>query len=169
MKNMKKIVFIILILFLVVIISNISFAKYSSLISNIKGEAIIAEPIIICERDNVIKSDFNKESVLPEYKFSIKNYLQDENGIKINEVDFYYNIEIVNSNENFPVEYELYDCETGNKIELLENKTEFFNIAKGEKEDKNFKLLLKWNNNKQDKLSEFNNIKILIEVIQKKI
>ena len=155
---------------LVIIISNISFAKYSSLISNIKCVAIIAEPIIICERDNVIKSQFNKESVLPEYNFSIKNYLQDENRIKINEVDFFYNIEIVNSNENFPVEFELFDCETGNKIDLLENKTEFFNIAKGEKEDKKYKLLLKWNkSSKQNKLSDFNNIKILVEVIQKKV
>lgn len=119
MKKSKKIliIYIICICFTTPI-----FARYYEKVTTFYGKGIIAEPIIIVEPlQDTISMTVDKESVIDEYSFKIKNYECEENGNKrINETDFLCNIEIVNSNNKFPISYKLYDCTTGK--EILEGK-----------------------------------------------
>ena len=72
----------------------------------------IAKPIFIIEKDKNIEEKINVNSFPIEYNFCIKNY--DEKNI--NEVEFIYDIELDISDENFPIQYTLYDCD--NRIEI---------------------------------------------------
>ena len=167
MKYKNKILFGIICFFIINFFMIKSFAKYISNI-NIKVLGKIAEPIIICEKDDKISCTINKETIIPEYNFCLKNYLVYEKETKINEIDFKYNIEVINLDENFPIKYELYNVITGEKIDLVNNKTKYFNIKKGEKEDLYYKLKLNWYNKNNDLNNNYyDSIKILINVIQK--
>jgi len=165
----KKIKLLIMINILILIVLEIpSIARYYESATKIKGKAIIAEPIIKVEmlQDTII-TDFNKKTKVPEYYFIIKNYEIDANNNKrINEIDFICNIEIKNSEDNFPIRYELYDCETNE--EMLEgNKIskEIF-ISKDVELEKKYKLQVYWKD--VQNMSNNNDIEIIINVTQKK-
>ena len=128
MKKLKpKIKLIILVVIFICCLSNPIFARYYEILENISAKATIAEPIIIVEGlQDMIKTEVTKENVIEEYNFVVKNYIQTENAKRISEVDFLYDIEIKNSDENFPVRYELYDIETGEELLNGNNKISRF-------------------------------------------
>ncbi|MBR3614617.1 MAG: hypothetical protein IKL55_05515 [Clostridia bacterium] len=114
-KNKLKTIPIIILLILN--FSNPIFARYYERLEQFLGKASIAEFIIKVEplQDTII-TEINKESLVKEYNFCVKNYLIDGNMKRINEVDCLYDIEIKNSSKNFPIKYELYDLKTGEEI-----------------------------------------------------
>lgn len=162
--QLKTKLIILTILLILFYTPNISISKYSSQIVQ-EGIASIAEPIIIIEEIvEPISMLIDKNSFPLEYSFIIKNY----DGDKINEVDFYYNIEIQNSTENFPITYKLIENNTGEEIPLENNKTANLQICKSIEEEKNLKLILEWDR-KEGELSDEINFIIKVNVIQQKI
>lgn len=138
-KNWKIINIIIIIL----IIPITSFAKYYEIIRKIEGNAVIAEPIVVVEKkQEKIISNFDKNTV-KEYYFTVKNYKYDENQ-RISEVDFVYNIEIKNSTSNFPVKYQLYNCDSGEELLKDNTKTNDLILYKNQKCENEFKLIANW-------------------------
>ena len=75
-----------------------------------------------------------------EYIFKIKNY--NDQG-KLSECDLKYYIEILAKLDN-SINIELYQGE--NKIELHNNKTEFMKIEKNQKEDREYKIKVTYDN-----------------------
>ena len=103
MKKTYKVCIIIVVLILLSPL--IVQARYFEKIENIKGKGKIAEPIFKVENlQNTIIKTIDKETILEEYNFVIKNYEIENNGInkRISQVDMKYNIQIVNEKSNFP-------------------------------------------------------------------
>lgn len=154
----KKLIKIILI-FLIIILINISvIAKYYQEII-IEGKTKILKPIIEIEKDEKIQINNITENLI-EYKFSIKNYNEQE----VNKVNMFYRIEIINTFTNENILFELYDENLNKKIELIENKTEYIKLPK-EKFDSKYKLILNLN----DEKNLNGKINIKIEVSQEKV
>ena len=126
-----------------------------------KAGAEIAKPIIVLEKDEVLKTQINQNTFPLEYHFWIQNYREDD----INEVDFEYSIELENSTENFPVSYDVFDCETNQQIEFMNGKSELLKLKKGEKEKREFKLIMQWQELNVE-LAEELQIKLKINVSQ---
>lgn len=126
-----------------------------------KVGAEIAKPIIVLEKDEVLKTQIDQNTFPLEYHFWIQNYREDD----INEVDFEYSIELENSTENFPVSYDLFDCETNQEIEFMDGKSEPLKLKKGEKEKREFKLIMQWQELNVE-LAEELQIKLKINVSQ---
>ncbi len=138
-----------------------------SMLQNVQGTQIgiyseILKPIIVLEKEETLKQQIDEKSFPLEYEFCIQNYNEKE----VNEVDFDYDIEIENSVDNFPVNYQLIDCETNQQIQLVDGKSELLQIKKSEKETRRFKLVFEWREleEKADDLQ----IKLKINVIQRK-
>ena len=159
-RRSTKLVIILLFIIMMVLISY-SVSKYKLLITK-KGTGVIAEPIIVFEKDNKINAEFNKKLGILEYNFKIKNY----SGEKINEVDFFYNIEILENNLSFPVEYKLINLTTNEEIEIIDNKTKEFFIGKSEKEEDIYQLEVKWLDKNLDVYSDSLQIAIKANIIQ---
>lgn len=154
----KKLIKIISI-FLIIILINISvIAKYYQEII-IENKTKILKPIIEIEKDEKIQINNITENLI-EYKFSIKNYNEKE----VNKVNMFYRIEIINTFQNENILLELYDENLNEKIELIENKTEYIKLPK-EKIDSKYKLIL----NLKDEKNLNGKINIKIEVSQEKI
>lgn len=145
MLKVNKEKLIILMLFIIIfLLVNFSVSKYRFLITE-NGKAVIAEPIIIFEKGEVINTEYNKKSGELEFAFKIKNYLDDSN---INEVDFMYNLEIKETNTNFPISYKLIDVTNNEEIILTNNISSNFFISKGNKEEDSYKLIINWDESK---------------------
>lgn len=139
-----------------------------SMLQNAEGMEIgvhseILKPIIRLEKDEMLKQQIHEKSFPIEYEFGIYNYKESE----VNKVDFDYQIEIENSVGNFPVNYELIDCTTNQKIQLVDGKSELLQIKKEEKESRKFKLVFKWRELEQ--MADELRIKLKINVIQRKV
>lgn len=113
------------------------------------------------EKDEVLKTQINQNMFPLEYHFWIQNYREDD----INEVDFEYSIELENSTKNFPVSYDLFDCKTNQPIEFMNGKSEPLKLKKGEKEKREFKLIMQWQELNVE-LAEELQIKLKINVSQ---
>lgn len=164
---MKKIaVLIINFIILCIFLQLPSFARYYELLNNIVGRATIAEPIIKVENlQDTIKTEVNKETTNKEYYFIVKNYEIDSfNNKRISEVDFYYDIEIKNYDDNFPVEYKLYDCDTGEELLNGNNISDKFEIEKNVEYERKCKLIINWNS--KEEMSSIDDIDIIINVSQ---
>lgn len=133
MKKLEmKFKVILIISFLVICFSNPIFARYYEKFEYMSAKATIAEPIIKVENlQDTIKTKITEDSKIEEYNFVVRNYEMENNEKRINEVNFLYDIEIKNSNENFPIRYELYDVETGE--ELLKESNRISRIRNFEK------------------------------------
>ena len=154
----KKLIKIISI-FLIVILINISvIAKYYQEII-IENKTKILKPIIEIEEDEKIQINNITENTI-EYRFSIKNYNENE----VNKVNMVYRIEIINTFTNENIIFELYDENFNKKIELVGNKTEYIRLPI-EKFESKYKLILNLNNEKNLN----GKINIEIEVSQEKI
>ena len=159
-KRRAKLIIILLFIIMMVLIGY-SVSKYKLLITE-NGTGIIAEPIIVFEKDDKINTEFNKKLGILEYNFKIKNYNEE----KVNEVDFLYNIEILENNLDFPVEYKLINLTTNEEIEIIDNKTKEFFIGKAEKEEDIYKLEVKWLDKNLDVYSDTLQIAIKANIIQ---
>lgn len=164
---MKKKIIVIILINMFILFQNPVVARYYESVAKIRGKAIIAEPIIRVEPlQDTIKTEINKKSQIKEYYFIVKNYELDVNNQKrINEVDFICNIEIKNSNDNFPVRYELYDCEKNEEILNGKKISKDINIIKNMEFEKKYKLLVYWDD--VENMSNSNDVEIVINVVQK--
>ncbi len=162
---MKKKFFILLLLIIANFSTNV-FARYYEKISNINLSFNIAEPIIIVEKkqDTIIKN-INSNSPIQEFYFTIKNYKNIENNKKISEVDFEFDIEIKNSDDTFPIKYELYDCLSNENILLEDNRTEKIDVFKNIEFEGCYKLCVVYENKNSQSTS--NSIDIEININQK--
>lgn len=138
---MKRLVKIFLIILVVIIITNISFAKYITIIKG-QGKLQVREPILILSKKDVITGEISKINNQYETEFTLKNYLG--SGEKVNEIDFEYIIKLIPSTNNFPAEYSLINSDTNEKLVLNEDlETEKMFIGT-EKQIHNYKLLVNW-------------------------
>lgn len=125
--------------------------------------AQVLKPIIELKTEEPIKQAIQEKSFPIEYHFWIENYRENE----INEVNFDYTIEIENSIDDFPVSYELIDCDSNQLIKLVNGKSEKMTISKSVKESRQFKLRLEWRE-LDGEMAEDLEIKLKINVIQRK-
>ena len=143
-NNMKKIAIKLIILFIIILLffRIVTFARYYENIGNIKIVGNIAEPIIRIENDSsIILNNMNSQTGNKEYYFAIKNYYIDEkNNKRINEINFDFNIEIIVTDKNFPIEYKIYDCETEKEI----NSQEKINMPQNVEFENKYKLVIFW-------------------------
>lgn len=166
MKKIKLKV-ILIISFLLICYSTPIFARYYESLECFSGKAIIAEPIIRVEKmQETINMQINKENKIEEYNFVVKNYEIDANGKRINEVDFLYDIEIKNSDNNFPIKCKLFEVETGKELLNGTTRVQGLEILKNVEYEKEYKLQVEWEN--KEKMSEECTVDILITASQKK-
>ena len=109
----------------------------------------------------MLKTQIDQNTFPLEYHFWIQNYREAE----INEVDFEYSIELENSTKNFPVSYDLFDCKTNQEIEFINGKSGPLKLKKGEKENREFKLVMQWQELNVE-LAEELQIKLKINMMQ---
>lgn len=149
-----------LIILLVICINSISLSKYSSFW---EGKAMIqvSKPIVILEKDEILKTEITEKSFPMEYDFSICNY--DES--KVNEAEFDYVIQIEDSVEDFPISYKLIDCDNQEEIQLIEGKSQPMKIKSFEKEIRKFKLCFEWRELDRE-LADSLKIKLKVDVVQ---
>ena len=100
MKKKIRILFI----FMILIITNISYGKFVTRING-EGKAKLKVPILMLENREIIVGEINKNHNLYQSDFNLKNYI--ENTEKVNEINFKYSIKILPSTLNFPVKYSL--------------------------------------------------------------
>ena len=163
---MKRKTKIILVLILISLISNITFASYKSLISG-KAVAKLKYPIFLFNSNNLIEGNISsRTNTYYENVFNVFNYLEAEE--LINETDFEYTIKIIPSTNNFPVKYSLIDLESGTQIGLnseLESDKILLSTAR---ENHNYKLLVEWDSDNNNRNLENNlEVEILIKGVQK--
>lgn len=121
----------------------------------IKGKGEIAEPILVVENNPSI--DITALNNYGTYTFKVKNFNQEN---KVTETDLKYYIEIL-SNVDDSVIIELY--QENNKINLINNKTDYIQISNGEKQEVEYKIIIKYDKEKS------NNIYDIMEKIQVKV
>lgn len=151
MKNQKqkKMKLKILLSFVVVVfcVQNTSMARYYEMLNKVFVRTTIAEPIIEVQNlQDTVVSEMNKKSENKEYYFKVKNYKFEDTQKQITEVDFDFYIEIINSNNNFPIKYELYDCENNEMILETQNLSKKIHINKNIEFERNYKLVVSWSN-----------------------
>ena len=161
LKKAKK---LLIVSIFIISINICSFARYYEKIGAIQGRATIAEPIVIVEGlQDTISLEINKNTKPIQYCFVVRNYKTDsENNKKISEVDFFYNIVVKSSSTNFPVKFELYDFDSGEKIS---NESKF-DMLKDVEYEKKYKLIVYWND-LQSEMSSLTDVSVLVNVSQK--
>ena len=163
MKKNKKGSRLITVALVIFIVALLTFCGYSmaKIMDEVilKGKAEIAEPILIVENNPSI--DITKTANEGVYTFKIKNYNEDN---KVTETDLKYYIEILgNSDETITMEL----FQDDNKIELVDNKTDYINISKDEKQDKEYKIKLKYDKAKTNSLGDIiENIQVRVHTEQ---
>jgi hypothetical protein len=166
-RILKNSLVVLLIILVILGIPNVSRARYYEFLNMMSVRANIAEPIIQVESlQNKIIQSINKESEIQEYLFVVRNY-ENENSKKISEVDFSYTIEIISSNENFPIKIELYDVQDNLEILNGKNISENIFIKKEIEYEKQYKLVVTWEKTNNE-LSDSDNIHIVVNVNQNK-
>ena len=144
---------------LIIIIPITAWARYQSETSTVKTNGIIAEPIVrIEEIDQHQIYEMNKQSV-EEYRFKVCNYNKIGDIARISEINFKYNIEIVNTNSNFPIRFELYNS-NNNEILNGKNITSDFLIQRNNIYEKEYRLIIYW----EDKTELANTTDVNIKV-----
>ena len=91
------------------------------------------------------------------YTFKVKNYNEKN---KITETDLQYYIEILSNTDN-SINIELYQNE--NRINLNNNKTEYIQISKDKKEEREYKIKITYDKNKSNTIND------IMEKIQVKV
>lgn len=122
----------------------------------------VAKPIVVLEKAEPLECQIQENFFPMEYYFSINNYEEE----KINEVNCEYRIELENDVTNFPVTYFLVDCDTNQKIKLIDGKSENLMLKKDVKESRKFKLVLQWQELSMELADEMQ-IKLKVDVVQK--
>lgn len=146
-KKFSKLITGILILFIIMLtlFCGYSMAKMFDEVI-IKGKAEIAEPILLIENNPSI--DITALNNCGIYTFRVKNYNEQN---KITETNLKYYIEILSNLDN-SVNIELYQGES--KIELIDNKTEYIYISKEQKQEKEYKIIIKYDKEKSNSIGD---------------
>lgn len=121
----------------------------------IKGKVEIAEPILVVENNPSI--DITALNNYGIYTFKIKNYNEQN---QVTQTDLKYYIEIL-SNTDKSINIELYQNE--DKIDLNNNKTEYIQISKAQKEEREYKIKITYDKNKSNTIND------IMEKIQVKV
>ncbi len=121
----------------------------------IKGKAEIAEPILFVENNPSI--DITAANNYGIYTFKIKNYNEKN---QITQTDLKYYIEILSNTDN-SINIELYQGEK--KINLNNNKTEYIQILKNQKEEREYTIKITYDKNKSNTIND------IMEKIQVKV
>ena len=121
----------------------------------IKAQAHIAEPILLIENNpSVDITAINNTGI---YTFKVKNYNEQN---KITETDLKYYIEILSNTDN-SINIELYQNE--NNIKLHNNKTDYIQISKDKKEEREYKIKITYDKSKSNTIND------ILEKIQVKV
>ena len=136
---MKKIIPISILMFFIPISV---FAIYNKAI-DAEGKGTIAEPIVILEKMEEPKVLQFDKNTIQEIRFKVKNNYNCDSTLRINEVNMQYDILLQESNENFPIKYELYNSKNE---ELLKGNKRVNNISinKNSEYEEEYKLVIKW-------------------------
>lgn len=151
-KIIKKISIFVILLY---IIAGISYAKYKQGLTG-NGEVSVAKPILILDSTNDVKIDGMKDE---KYKFSVKNYTQTQ----VNEVNLKYFIQIINHSDA-DLEFTLY--KDGEIVDLIENQTEGILLCNLTKQEDEYELKIKYNNDICIKSDIYGSVQIKVEAIQ---
>lgn len=138
-------IFVIFIIVGLVLFSGYSMAKMVNGVI-INGKSDIAEPILVVENNPSI--DITSLNNCGTYTFKVKNYNEQN---KITEVDLKYYIEIL-SNLDKSINIELYQGDE--KIELNNKKTEYIQISKNQKEDREYQIKITYDKNKSNSIED---------------
>lgn len=149
-KKKKMIITSIIILILLILLIGHANAKMVAKI-NLKGNIEIANPIL--EIEGIESSKISAIEDTGYYEFKIRNY----NENNISDVSQNYTIEVID-NQKEAIEIELYEQKIDEatneikeeKINMQENKTEPININGVQKEERNYKLKIKYNKSKSE-------------------
>ena len=130
--------------------------------TQIKGNANVAEPIIVVENNPEIQlTAINNQG---HYDFIIKNY--EKNG-KITQIDIKYNIEILNKVDD-AILIKLF--KNNEEIEIKNNKSEYFILTKEGKKQDEFRLEVKYDKTKTTSIEDIiQNIQIKVHSEQLKV
>lgn len=116
----------------------------------IKNNTPVAEPILTIE--NTPEMEITASQNYGIYTFKIKNYNEND---KITDVNLKYCIELIYEKDD-ALNIELYQDE--NKIELKDNKTEYIEISKDKKEDREYQVKITYNKEKNNETAEIADI-----------
>lgn len=162
-ENIKmKIIIAIFIIFTVILLL---FCGYS-LAKNIqevllKSDTQIIEPIMTVENSPSINITKNNNSGI--YSFKIKNY-NEEN--KITETDYQYYIEVF-TNLKEGIITELFENE--DKINFENNKSEYIKMFKDERQEKEYKLKIVYDENKTDNINGGEELEDIVNQVKLKV
>ena len=112
----------------------------------IKGKAEIAQPIFIVENNPSI--DITALNNIGTYTFKVKNYNEQN---EVTQTALKYYIEILANTDN-SINIELYQNE--NKINLTNNKTEYIEISKDKKEEREYKIKITYDKNQSNTIND---------------
>ncbi len=135
------------------------FGGYFEKISNIKLYFSKAKPILKIESlQNTISKEISQNAPIQEFYFTIKNYEEVNLKKNISEIPFFLEINLENSNSNFPIKYKIYDCEKNEEVSekiFIDKNVEFF---------KKYKVVVIWQN--QAKNYAYNQTEIIFNIEQ---
>jgi len=159
----KKIIKIILIIILILIILLLwllfsrgkTLSKYKQ---NINGSSTteVAQPVFVVDGASDILIDGIEDTI---YNFSVKNY----DKTSISEVDMNYYIEIVNNSQ---ANLEFILIKDGKNVSLNNNKTNLISLKSLTKQNDEYQLSIKYNNNPAVTSDIDGNVQIKVEAVQ---
>jgi hypothetical protein len=135
--------------------------------SMIEVRGTIAESIInVIPVTEKIVDTIDKNSSLKEYIFCIENFISENENTRKSDVSFTYTIEVVCSNDSFPISYKLFDLTNNEEVVMNDkNTTDKICIYNNEQISRKYKLIVEWNNDKTN-LSDEVDIDLNINVEQ---
>lgn len=148
-------VLIILIVLSWLIFGGKTFSKHIKQVASNSAEQI-SKPVFIVDGASNIKIDGINDTV---YNFSVKNY----DDAEISEVDLDYYIEIVNDSK---ADLGFILTKNGESIDLNNNKSKFIELSSLSKQDDNYQLKIKHNNNPAILSDIEGNVQIKVEAVQ---
>lgn len=146
-QNNSKLVTLTLIVFIIILLlfGGYSMAKVVEQVI-LNSTTAIAEPILLIEND--LDLDITESNNYGEYAFKVKNYNEKN---KVTEIDLKYYIEILSNTDN-SVNIELYQNEK--KIDLKNNKTDYIQISKDKREEREYKIKITYDKNKSNTIGD---------------
>lgn len=155
-QKYSKIVTVILIVFIIILLLFCGYSMAKTIEEVIiKSNAQIAEPILVIENNPSIDITALNNSGI--YTFKIKNYNEQK---QLTQTDLKYYIEILSDTDD-SINIELYQNE--NKINLNNNKTDYIQISKDKKEEREYKIKITYDKNKSNTIND------IMEKIQVKV
>ena len=146
---------IILLLFLFLFFSGKSFSKYKNDITS-RSMLSLKKPIFVVNGADDIKIDGIQDAT---YKYSVSNYKDNE--VSEADLDYYINIE---NNSKADLEFEL--TKDNEKIELNNNQSNLISLSSFNKQEDEYLLKVKYNNNPAIEENIAGNIQIKVEAVQ---